>query len=189
VTEVTAAPKSPRTALVASVVIAVLVAILVVVLATRDSSGERSTDSPLIGQVAPTVAGSTIEGDEVSTTDQRGRWVVLNFFASWCTPCLEEHPELAAFDAAHRAEGDAILISVTFDDTAEKARDFFEERGGDWPVIDDPDNAIGVAFGVAQVPETFLISPDGVVRRRLVGGVTRQQIEDAIAAATGQADE
>ena len=177
-----APPQAPRTALVASVVVAVLVLLLVAVLATRDSSNERSTHSPLIGNVAPTVAGDTISGDLVSTADQRGRWVVLNFFASWCTPCLEEHPHLAAFHAAHRAEGDALLISVTFDDRAEQAREFFEEHGGDWPVIDDPENAIGVAFGVAQVPETFVISPTGVVVQRFAGPVTRQAIEDVIAA-------
>ena len=180
--EPTVEEEGPRSALVASVVTAVLVAILVAVLATRDSSNERSTHSPLIGRVAPTVAGSTISGDEVSTADQRGRWVVLNFFASWCIPCLEEHPQLAAFDAAHGAEGDALLISVTFDDRAEKVRDFFEEHGGDWPVIDDPENSIGVAFGVAQVPETFVISPTGVVVQRFAGAVTRQGIEDVIAA-------
>ena len=171
----------PRTALVASVVIAVLVALLVVVLATRDSSNERSTQSPLIGKIAPTVAGTTIDGEEVSATDLRGRWVVVNFFASWCVPCLEEHPELLAFDAAHRAEGDAALVGVTFDNKSEDARAFFEEHGGTWPVIDDPENSIGVAFGVAQVPETFVIAPDGTVVQRYAGKVTRAALDELIA--------
>ena len=86
--------------------------------------------------------------------------------------CIEEHPELVAFDEAHRAEGDAVLIGVTFDNDADDARAFFAERGGDWPVIDDPDNSIGVAYGVAQVPETFVIAPDGIVVQRFAGGVT-----------------
>jgi cytochrome c biogenesis protein CcmG/thiol:disulfide interchange protein DsbE len=171
----------PRTALVASVVIAVLVALLVVVLATRDSSNERSTKSPLIGKIAPSVAGTTIDGEEVTATDLRGRWVVVNFFASWCIPCLEEHPELLAFDAAHRAEGDAVLVGVTFDNKTDDARDFFEERGGTWPVIDDPENSIGVAFGVAQVPETFVIAPDGTVVQQYPGKVTRAELDELIA--------
>jgi len=181
-TDATAEPQGPRTALVASVVVAVLVLLLVAVLATRDSSNERSTHSPLIGKVAPTVEGSTIAGDEVSTTDQRGRWVVLNFFASWCTPCLEEHPQLAAFHAAHRAAGDAVLVSVTFDDRADDALRFFEEHGGDWPVIDDPENSIGVAYGVAQVPESFVISPNGIVVERFAGKITRAKLDEVIAA-------
>ena len=173
--------RGPRTALIASAVIAVLVALLVVVLATRDSSNERTTQSPLIGQIAPPVEGTTIDGGEFSLADQRGRWVVLNFFASWCVPCLEEHPELQAFDAAHRVEGDAVLVSTTFDDKAEDARDFFEERGGSWPVIDDPENRIGVAYGVAQVPETFVISPNGTVVQRFAGPVTRAALDEVIA--------
>jgi cytochrome c biogenesis protein CcmG/thiol:disulfide interchange protein DsbE len=180
-TETVEEERKPRTALVASVVIAVLVALLVVVLATRDSSNERSTQSPLIGKIAPTVAGTTIAGEEVSATDLRGRWVVVNFFASWCVPCLEEHPELLAFDAAHRAEGDAALVGVTFDNKTEDAREFFEEHGGTWPVIDDPENSIGVAFGVAQVPETFVIAPDGTVVQRYAGKVTRAALDQLIA--------
>jgi cytochrome c biogenesis protein CcmG/thiol:disulfide interchange protein DsbE len=173
--------RRPRTALLASVVIAVLVALMVAVLATSDSSNEQATQSPLLGEIAPPTAGDTIDGGAFDIADQRGRWVVLNFFASWCVPCLEEHPELAAFDAAHRAEGDAVLVSTTFDDTADDAREFFEEQGGSWPVIDDPENAIGVAYGVAQVPETFVISPNGTVVQRYAGAVTRAQLEELIA--------
>ena len=154
---------------------------MVAVLATSDSSNEQATQSPLLGEIAPPTAGDTIDGGSFDLADQRGRWVVLNFFASWCVPCLEEHPELAAFDAAHRAEGDAVLVSTTFDDAADDAREFFEEHGGSWPVIDDPENSIGVAYGVAQVPETFVISPNGTVVQRYAGPVTRAELEELIA--------
>ena len=175
-------PGGPRGALVAAGVIAVLVALMVVVLATRDPSTERQSQSPLLGQLAPATAGTTLDGEEVSIDDHRGRWVVVNFFASWCTPCIEEHPQLMAFDAAHRAEGDAVLIGVTFDNVTEEARAFFAERGGDWPVIDDPENSIGVAYGVAQVPETFVIAPNGTVVQRFAGAVTRADLDGVIAA-------
>jgi cytochrome c biogenesis protein CcmG/thiol:disulfide interchange protein DsbE len=172
----------PRLALIASGVVAVLVALMVVVLATRDPSTERETQSPLIGELAPETAGTTIYGEEVSIDDYRGRWVMVNFFASWCVPCQTEHPELNAFDVAHRATGDAVLVSVTFDNRAEAARRFFEENGGEWPVIDDPENSIGVAYGVAQVPETFVIAPNGVVVQRFAGAVTRADLDAVIAA-------
>ncbi len=186
-TEVTDVPapepteRSPRTALVVSIVMAVVLALLVLVLATRDSSTERTTQSPLLGKIAPPTEGETLAGEHFSLADQRGRWVVLNFFASWCVPCLEEHPQLQTFDAAHRAEGDAVLVSTTFDDTADEAKAFFEKHGGDWPVIDDPENSLGVAYGVAQVPETFVIAPNGIVVQRFAGPVTSAALEELIA--------
>lgn len=170
-----------RTAAIAAGALAVVVALLVVLLATSDPSTERADDSPLIGKLAPATAGDTLDGGTVSIDEHRGRWVVVNFFASWCTPCIEEHRELEAFDEAHRAEGDAVLVGVTYDNDADEARAFFAQRGGDWPVIDDPDNRIGVAYGVAQVPESFVISPDGIVVHRFAGGVTEAMLDDVIA--------
>src|SRR3546814_3255745 len=104
-----------RTALVAAVVVAVLVALFVGVLATGDPSSERRTQSPLLGRLAPAVEGTTLDGETFDMDDWRGRWVAVNFFASWCIPCMEEHPELVAFDEAHREAGDAAGVSVTED--------------------------------------------------------------------------
>ncbi len=174
------AAERPRTALVASVVVAVLLALFVAVLATRAPSTERVTKSPLIGHLAPTVQGTTLDGGTFDLADQRGRWVVVNFFATWCIPCIEEHPELDAFHEAHREAGDASVVSVLFDDEAADARQVFAERGGDWPVVIDPEGAISVAYGVARVPESFLVAPDGTVVQRLVGGVTRAGLDDLL---------
>lgn len=170
----------PRLARNIAIAVAVVVAALVIVLATRPNSGERARQSELFGQLAPAVEGTTLDGDEVSIDQFRGRWVVLNFFASWCTPCIREHPELVRFDDAHRDAGDAVLLSVTFNDATDDAQAFFDERGGEWPVIDDQANAFGVAYGVAQLPETFVIAPDGTVVYRFAGEVTRAAIEEVI---------
>jgi cytochrome c biogenesis protein CcmG/thiol:disulfide interchange protein DsbE len=179
--EVDDALPRPRTALVAAGVLAVLVALLVAVLATRDPRVERVTESPLIGSLAPAIEGATLDGETFSLDDQRGRWVVVNFFATWCIPCLEEHPELDAFHQAATATGEATVVSVLFDDDPDAARRVFEDRGGDWPVVVDPEGAIGVSYGVARVPESFLVAPDGTVVRRLVGGVTAEQLDRLIA--------
>ena len=170
----------PRFAVVAAGAVAVVVLLLVALLATRDSSPERATQSSLLGRLAPATAGTTIQGEAIDIDDHRGQWVFVNFFASWCIPCLKENPELEAFDEAHRELGDAVLIGVTFDNTAREARAFFAEHGGGWPVIDDPDNSIGVAYGIAKVPETWIIAPDGTVVARFARDVTRDELDDAL---------
>lgn len=179
----------PRSALVAVGVIAVLSVLLITVLATRDPNVDRVTKSPLIGKLAPEVAGQTLDGERFELSDQRGRWVVVNFFATWCIPCLAEHPELAAFASAHEAAGDASVVSVLFDDKPDSARAVFEARGGDWPVVIDDDGKVSVSYGVARVPESFLVAPDGTVVQRLVGGVTAAGLDDLLRAYLAAAEE
>src|SRR3546814_7964023 len=90
--------------------------------------------------------------------DWRGRWVAVNFFASWCTPCIQEHPELVAFDEAHREAGDAAVVSVTYDDRTDDAKEFFAKRGGDWPVVDDPENSIRSEEHTSELQSLMRIS-------------------------------
>lgn len=185
-------PVAPRrTAVVAAVVVGVLVALLAAVLFTRDPSSERATQSRLLGEPAPAIEGETLDGGSFELASLRGRWVVVNFFATWCIPCIAEHPELIAFDEAHSATGDAAVVSVLFDNSADEAGRFFDENGGEWPVVIDDQGGVGVAYGVARVPESFLVAPNGIVVQRLVGGVTAEQLDAIIdqleqAAAEGQ---
>jgi cytochrome c biogenesis protein CcmG/thiol:disulfide interchange protein DsbE len=175
-----------RFSVLAASALAVIVVVLVAVLATRAPSSERREDSPLLGRIAPATKGTTLAGGRVDIDDYRGRWVMVNFFASWCTPCIVEQPELAAFDEEHKALGDAVLVGVTYDNTKADAKAFMAERSGTWPVINDPENSIGVAYGVAQVPETFVVSPDGVVVQHFPGGITQADLDNVIKAYEGQ---
>jgi cytochrome c biogenesis protein CcmG/thiol:disulfide interchange protein DsbE len=148
-----------------------------VVLATRPSAEEAAAGSPLLGKPAPEVIGPDLDGDTVRLSQFRGRYVVLNFFASWCVPCEREHDDLIRFQEAHADAGDATVLAVIFDDTVDNARQFFEERGGDWPVLADPRGQVSLDFGVRGPPESFLISPEGIVLTRIIGEVDAGRLE------------
>jgi cytochrome c biogenesis protein CcmG, thiol:disulfide interchange protein DsbE len=178
--DVAEAPPRRRTGLIVSAVVAVLAVGFVAVLATREPATDRRRDSPLIGKVVPPLAGETLAGGNFDIDDHQGRWVVVNFFATWCVPCRIEHPELDAFDREHRRTGDAVLVSVLFDDDPASARTFFDRNGGDWPVVLDRDGLIASAFGTPKVPESYLVTPGGRVAAKFTGGVTQDGLDRAI---------
>lgn len=183
-----APPPRRRTALVAALGVGLVLVLLVAVLATRDYSGTRTADSPLLGRPAPAVQGpSLLDGAAFDLDAQRGRWVLVNFFATWCVPCQAEHPELVRFSAAHADAGDARVVSVVFSDDADDVRRFFEDKGGEWPVVDDPVGRVALEWGVTGVPESFLVAPDGTVAAKVVGGIRFDGLEDLLAQAQGVA--
>lgn len=185
-------PPRRHTAAIVAGVLVVIAALLVAVFATSEPATNRRADTPLQGKIAPAVAGTSIDGDEVDIDRWRGRWVIVNFFAAYCQPCVREHPELVEFAEAHDVLGDAEIVAVIYDDDLPSVREFFDKRGGDWPVLNDPDGRVALDYGVTGVPETFVVSPAGLVVTRFDSQVTRAGLDQLIAeleAMSGATDE
>lgn len=175
----TAAPR--RTAVWIVLPIAVALVLLIILLATGDPASERATNSTAVGRLAPLIEGEDLDGRWFDIDDHRGQWVVVNFFSTTCVPCIVEHPELVEFAERHAPIGDAVVVSVAFDDSADNVRDFFLEFGGDWSVITGDTGSIAVDYGVTAVPESYLVAPSGVVAAKLIGGVTADDLDERIA--------
>lgn len=174
------APRRGRVALLTATAVGVVLAVFIAILATGEPATSKLTDSPLLGERAPELVGeSLLDGEAFDLADERGRWVVVNFFATWCEPCRREHPDLVRFDAAHQAAGDARVVSVVFSDEADDVRRYFEERGGEWPVVDDT-SGIVPSWGVTGVPESYLVDPAGFVVSKIIGGITAEGLEDLL---------
>lgn len=162
----------------------VLVALagLFVVLVSASPDDGAVAESPLLGNPAPEAVGEFDDGKVFDLSRRKGSWVVLNFFRADCVPCIEEHPELISFVEQQRSLGrdGAEFYSVVVDDTRDDVEEFFVTRGGDWPVVYSDYDSFSVAFGVAAVPETWIVDPQGIVRVRYVGKITAESLSVTI---------
>ena len=170
---------------ITSLLVAAVVGLFVFFLASRDSQQSFLVGRGIVGQPAPLIEGQTIDGGTFNSDHHLGKWMVVNFFASWCVGCIEEYPELVEFNERHQ-NGDAIVVTVVFNDTRERV---LASVMGDaeWPVIygenRDDTGRIAVDYSVTALPETYVVSPSGVVVEKLVGasGVTADSLDFVIA--------
>ena len=103
---------SSRLALFGAIAAAVVLVAFIGVLATSDTDQHSLGNSPLIAEPAPLIDAVALSGETFDLDSERGKWVVVNFFATTCIPCIIEHPELVAFDEAHQPVGDASVVSI-----------------------------------------------------------------------------
>jgi peroxiredoxin len=138
-------------------------------------SGSRP---PRIGSNAPefTVQDS---GRTVDLNQFHGQIVVLNFWATWCPPCVEEMPSLVEMQRHMKAKGVTVLaVSIDVDENAYRA--FLKQHGVDLLTVRDPAQKTPALYGTHGWPETFIIDRNGVIRRKFIGAVdwTEPEITD-----------
>ncbi len=149
----------------------------------------QTIPSALIGQPVPATNLPPIEAlgaiPGITPEDFKGKVTVLNVFASWCAPCRDEHPVLVELAKDTRFR----LIGINYKDKPENAAAFLAELGNPFARIgSDVSGRAGIDWGVYGVPETYVISPDGVIRYKHVGpldaGSAKALVDEAAKAAT-----
>lgn len=127
----------------------------------------------------PTLKLQTFAGQAYDLAEHRGRWVVVNFWATWCTPCLKEIPDLNAFD---KARDDVDVIGLAYEEI-EKAdmEAFLKEHPIDYPIaVVDTFNPPADFDTPPGLPMTYLIAPDGKVAKQFLGPVTSEELAKLI---------
>lgn len=166
---------------VVSACVGVIVALLFLVLVVSKPEQDFVAKSPLLGQPAPAISSTTIDGETFVLERRKGSWVILNFFNSTCVPCINEHDLLVEFaDTESTYPNAAEIYTIINDDSSEAVRDFFTKNGGDWQKVTDDNGTIAVAFGVARVPETWIIDPNGIVRLRIAGELSEGLLSEQV---------
>jgi cytochrome c biogenesis protein CcmG/thiol:disulfide interchange protein DsbE len=160
--------------------IAVLAVLAVIGLLTFGLLSKGSAGIAL-GEVAPSSTLPNLEGGgSGSLADYRGRWVLVNFWASWCIPCREEAPALEAFQRRH-GDGRFTVLGIDSRDLSGDGRAFVRRFGLSYPQLRDGDGASAHDFGTTGVPENYLVDPQGKVRRLIRGPITPEYLETEVA--------
>ena len=130
---------------------------------------------PLVGGPAPQFELETLDGDTVKLSDFKGEFVVLNFWATWCGPCIKEMPEL---QKTHLSSGEnkIKIIAVNLSESKDRVDKFTQDHQLTFPVLLDGFGNTSERYKVRSLPVTYFISPDGIIRGKIVGGGLTQEI-------------
>ncbi|HLA66424.1 MAG TPA: TlpA disulfide reductase family protein [Acidimicrobiia bacterium] len=174
-----------------TLILVVVVGVGALVFGGNDDTPTTSTSVPTLGgfvvptgDAAPEFVIELLGGGRFVLADElgAGRPVILNLWASWCTPCREEMPEL---DAASKAHPDVSFVGVAVEDDPIAAADFAAEIGVSYPLAIDESGSVSNRYPSPGLPTTFFITTDGRIARVLYGGVTEDQVTQAIAEVFG----
>ena len=138
----------------------------------------REVPSPLVGKPAPAFELPQLRDPAVKMTvaQMKGQVWVLNVFASWCTPCLAEHPYVTQL-----AKQGVKVVGLNYKDKAEDATNWLRKHGDPYAaIVVDADGRAGIDWGVYGVPETFVIDKQGVIRHKQIGPITPQALREEI---------
>ena len=185
-TSQTKAPRKKGRAIATLIFFTALNIVLVFVLWTRLTQAQHiisgASTVPLVGHQAPDFTLQTFSnpaGQSIHLAALKGKPVVLNFWASWCTPCQQESPMLEAAWKKYRAEG-VVFVGVDYQDSQSDAQQFLQKYGITYPVGPDTSGTISVDYGVSNVPSTAFIDRSGIVVRTHLGPLDSATLEDAI---------
>lgn len=120
-----------------------------------------------VGDTAPDFSVVTESGKTMTRSDFGGKLLVLNFWASWCPPCIDELPSLNEFARQYASQG-VVVLGVSIDRNEKLYKNFLVSRHVTFDTARDPENNIGASYGTFQIPETYLIDRSGKVREKVI---------------------
>lgn len=141
---------------------------------------QKGSSRVAVGEQVPSTSLPRLEGaGDGSIAQYKGRWVLVNFWASWCGPCKEEAPALEEFQRQHGGSGFTVL-GIDTRDLSDDGQAFVQRYGLSYPQLRDGDGGAAHGFGTTGVPENFLVDPKGIVRWETPGPVDEQYLHEQV---------
>ncbi len=162
------------------VIVAVLIAGSAWTVASRVPASQVASLLGRRSSAPPVFSARTLDGGMFSLEGQRGKPVIVNFWATWCAPCRAELP---AFEAVHRAHAgsDVVIVGVNVAEPQDVVAKFVADMGLTFPIALDPSGEVGELYRVQGLPTTIFISPEGTIRDTVIGGpLTQSAIESKL---------
>lgn len=163
-------PNSSRKNGLPPMMLAGIAFVLIVVIASFALQGSISAAAANRSSQVDFVAND-FAGKPIRLSDYRGRFVMVNLWASWCPPCRAEMPDLIKYYGDHQADG-LVFLSVNSQDSLASAQQFIREKQMPFPVLFDPEGKVGQVFRTDGLPDTFVIDRDGNLRFSWTGQIS-----------------
>ncbi|MEW9501149.1 TlpA family protein disulfide reductase [Jeotgalibacillus marinus] len=131
------------------------------------------------GQAAPDFQTTTLDGSIVSLSDYRGKKIILNLWATWCGPCIEEMPHIQEYyeEEADKDNVEVLAVNLTnMDNGIDRVESFVEDYGLTFPILMDESGQLGDQFQAIAIPTTYILDEDGLITKKLMGPMDREMI-------------
>jgi cytochrome c biogenesis protein CcmG/thiol:disulfide interchange protein DsbE len=170
---------------VVALAVALVVVVLGVVLAVNVGSDPQqdAKQSHLVGKAAPAFELPNLAGGRVSLADTAGKATIVNFWNTWCIPCQQEAPALEKFYADHASDSDFAMVGIVRGDETGTVQKYVRKNGVNWTIALDPQNQAALDFATRGQPETYAISPSGVVTAAKYGEMSSADLENFLQSA------
>ena len=149
-----------------------------------DKNATGRSPSTEVGRAAPDFLLQTPDGGQLRFSDLRGKPVLVNFWASWCSPCRQEMPQIVRAYDAHTADG-LVVLAVDLQENDGAVKDFAREFGMAFPIVIDRTGSVGDAWRIGGpvqgIPSSYFVDRDGIVRARVFGPMTAETIDENLA--------
>ncbi|MHB1414669.1 MAG: TlpA family protein disulfide reductase [Chloroflexota bacterium] len=153
---------------------------LLVLLAVVGASACSADTQPKVGQAAPNIAVTGLDGGAVQLADLKGKVVMLNFWASYCDPCKQEMPDMEKVYQAVGAKG-VVVLGVNMGEDPAKVAAFVKDLGLTFPIALDSKGTAAATYGVNAIPASYFIDKDGVIRYVRIGQLDQKTIDQYLA--------